>query len=77
MMKIGKKLNIKFYSLFNPLKKDVDIQRQQALFLYKNLSPTVSVWESSVKETVQMSLQQILNTQSGEKMIKKIDEDEF
>jgi len=76
-MKIGKKLNIKFYSLFNPLKKDVDIQRQQALFLYKNLSPTVSVWESSVKETVQMSLQQILNTQSGEKMIKKIDEDEF
>ncbi len=63
---IGKKMKAKFYTLFLPAAASATTQRQQALSLYNNLSPSVSMWESSLKETVLLAIQQLLNeTPSG------------
>lgn len=58
---IGKKLNIKFYILFMPRGTRLADQKQQVLSLYKKLSPSVAMWESSMKDTVLMAIQQLLN----------------
>lgn len=65
LVKIGKKLNIKFYTLFMPKEHQLDKQRQQALSLYKKLSPSVSMWESSLKDTILLAIQQLLNVEAG------------
>ncbi len=59
--RIGKKLNIKFYTLFIPITNDIGEQRQQVISLYKKLSPTVTMWENSLKDTILMAIQQLLN----------------
>lgn len=59
--RIGKKLIIKFYTLFMPTGSDLPAQKQQALSMYKKLSPSVTMWESSLKETMLMAVQQLLN----------------
>lgn len=59
--RIGKKLNIKFYTLFIPKGQNIDVQKQQVISMYKKLSPTVSMWESSLKDTILMAMQQLLN----------------
>lgn len=59
--RIGKKLNIKFYTLFMPTGARLSDQKQQALSLYKKLSPSVTMWESSLKDTALMAIQQLLN----------------
>lgn len=64
-VKIGKKLNIKFYTLFMPKEQKLEKQRQQVLSLYKKLSPAVSMWESSLKDTTLLAIQQLLNVESG------------
>ena len=64
--KIGKKLIIKFYTLFMPTGSDLGKQKQEALSLYKNLSLTVSMWESSLKDMLLMAIQQQLNTMAHE-----------
>lgn len=61
--KIGKKLNIKFYTLFMPSGTRLADQKQQVLSLYKKLSPSVAMWESSMKDTVLMAIQQLLNAE--------------
>lgn len=61
--RIGKKFNIKFYTLFMPYGMDAKEQEQQVLSMCKKLSPTVTMWENSMKETVLMAIQQLLNTQ--------------
>lgn len=58
---IGKKFNIKFYTLFIPNNSHLEVQKHQALSLYKKLSPTVTMWESSIKDTVLRTIQQFLN----------------
>lgn len=60
-VKIGKKFNIKFYTLFMPKEHQLDKQRQQVLSLYKKLSPSVSMWESSLKDMILLAIQQLLN----------------
>lgn len=60
---IGKKLNIKFYTLFMPSGTRLADQKQQVLSLYKKLSPSVAMWESSMKDTVLMAIQQLLNAE--------------
>lgn len=60
--RIGKKLIIKFYTLFMPTGADLAAQKQQALSMYKKLSPTVTMWESSLKDTMLMAVEQLLNT---------------
>ena len=60
--RIGKKLIIKFYTLFLPTGSDIATQKQQALSMYKKLSPTVTMWESSLKDTMLMAVEQLLNT---------------
>lgn len=60
--RIGKKLIIKFYTLFMPTGSDLAAQKQQALSMYKKLSPTVTMWESSLKDTMLMAVEQLLNT---------------
>lgn len=64
LVKIGKKLNIKFYTLFMPKELQLDKQKQQALSLYKKLSPSVSMWEGSLKDTTLLAIQQLLNVES-------------
>lgn len=61
--RIGKKFNIKFYTLFMPYGMDTKEQEQQVLSMCKKLSPTVTMWEKSMKETVLMAIQQLLNAQ--------------
>lgn len=61
VVNIGKKFNIKFYTLFMPHSKDCKVQQQQVMSLYKKLSPTVTIWENSLKDTVLIAFQQILN----------------
>lgn len=60
--KIGKKLIIKFYTLFMPIGSDLAVQKQQALSMYQKLSPLVTMWESSLKDTMLMAVEQLLNT---------------
>ena len=64
VVRIGKKLNIKFYTLFLPVQAELAEQKQQAVSLYKKLSPSVTMWESSLKDTVLMAIQQLLNSNS-------------
>lgn len=59
--RIGKKLNIKFYTLFTPCEDSVDIQKQQVHVLYEKLSPLVVTWENSIKESALLAIQQFLN----------------
>lgn len=59
---IGKKVNIKFYTLFLPDGLDSTAQKQQALSLYKKLSPTVTMWETSLKDTLLTAIQKLLNS---------------
>ena len=59
---IGKKVNIKFYTLFLPDGLDSTAQKQQALSLYKKLSPTVTMWENSLKDTMLTAIQKLLNS---------------
>ena len=63
VVRIGKKLNIKFYTLFMPSGTRLADQKQQVFSLYKKLSPSVAVWESSMKDTVLMAIQQLLNAE--------------
>lgn len=59
--RIGKKLIIKFYTLFVPTGYDLAKQKQQALSIYKKLSPSVTNWESSLKDTMLLVVEQLLN----------------
>lgn len=59
--KIGRKLIIKFYTLFMPTGMDLATQKQQALSMYNKLSPSVTMWESSLKDTMLMAVEQMLN----------------
>lgn len=60
--RIGKKLIIKFYTLFMPTGTNLAAQKQQALSMFKKLSPNVTMWESSLKDTMLMAVEQLLNT---------------
>ena len=60
--KIGKKMNIKFYTLFMPESRNLSEQKQQSLSMYKKLSPTVTMWESSLKDTMLRAVEQLINT---------------
>lgn len=62
--RIGKKLTIKFYTLFMPDGSSVSAQRERALSLSKKLGHTASMWESSMKDTMLLALQQLLNQTS-------------
>ena len=60
--RIGKKVNIKFYTLYLPEKESIDNQKQKVMSLYQKLSPVVTMWEKSMQETILMAIQQILNS---------------
>ena len=62
MARIGKKVNIKFYTLFLPEGLELAAQKQQALSLSRKLNPTVSMWESGLKTSMLTSIQQLLNS---------------
>lgn len=62
LARIGKKVNIKFYTIFLPVETELALQKQQALSLYKKLSPSAAMWESSLKGTLLTTIQQLLNS---------------
>lgn len=68
--RIGKKMNIKFYTLYMPSEEEISLQKQKVLSMYKKMSPSVSMWESSLKDTFLLGIQQMLNqtTQTTESM---------
>jgi len=61
IMKLGKKLNIKFYTLYMPSNAPASEQKKMALAIYKQTTPAISAWEESVKETILATLQKLLN----------------
>ena len=61
MVPIGKKLNIKFYSLFLPVASSVSQQQQEALSLLNQINLTATTWENSLKQSVLTAIQQLLN----------------
>lgn len=73
--RIGKKIIIKFYTLFMPNDSNLVAQKRQVLSIYKKLSPSVSMWESSLKDTMLMAVEQLLNSNvMAENNEKTIDE---
>ena len=62
MARIGKKVNIKFYTLFLPEGLELAAQKQQALSLSRKLNPTVSMWENGLKTSMLTAIQQLLNS---------------
>lgn len=64
LIKIGKKVTIKYYSLFLPNDDSIQLQRKKALSMFKRLSPTDAGWEDSLKSTVTIALQRMLNSQA-------------
>ena len=59
--KIGRKLILKFYTLLSPAENDSQIQKDNALSLYKKIGMKDSAWESGIKETMLLGMQQLLN----------------
>lgn len=58
---IGKKFTIKFFTLFMPNATTLADQKQQLLSLHKKMSPSVTMWENSLKDTILIAFQQLLN----------------
>ena len=77
LTRVGKKLNIKLYTLFFPvIAKDTADQKQQALSLHNELSPSVKVWETSLKESILHALQELLNQPQNVNSNKKPNDDD-
>ena len=74
--RIGKKVNIKFYTLYLPEKESLDAQKQKVISLYQKLSPVVTMWEKSMQETILMAIQQILNSTPASKDVSVVSNDE-
>ena len=62
LIPIGKKLNIKFYTLYIPERTSAENQLKQAINLSKKLNPNVAMWETSIKGTLLLSIQKMLNS---------------
>lgn len=60
--RIGKKLNIKFYTLYMPEKEPLLAQKQKVMSIYRKINPIVNMWEKTITETILLAIQQILNT---------------
>ncbi len=71
--RVGKKLNIKIYTLFSPIGNEISTQKQQALSLYKKINLTATSWENALKDTIFVAIQQLLNSPSSENVIKPAD----
>lgn len=61
LVPIGRKLNIKFYTLLVPVTTNNSEVQQQALSLKKNISPSATMWESSLKDSILLAFQHLLN----------------
>lgn len=61
LVPIGRKLNIKFYSLLVPVTSNNREVQQQALSLKNNISPSATMWESSLKDSILLAIQHLLN----------------
>lgn len=61
IIRIGKNLNIKFYTLIMPIGTGINDEKQHAMSVLNNLSPTVVGWEKCLKETCLLAIQKLLN----------------
>lgn len=62
---IGKKITIKFYTLFLPTAKTVTQQQQQAISLLNQITLSATTWENSLKQSILTAIQQLLNEGHG------------
>ena len=67
LLKLGKKLNLHMYILYHPYEEKLEIQKQQVLSMVQQLSPVVQTWETSLKTSILMGLQSILNQNGSSK----------
>lgn len=77
LMKIGKKLNIRFYTLYTPDNQDLTTQKAQLMSMMKHVSPTMSLWEKSIKNSILTVLQYMLNRNQNNSMNNRTQIDEF
>lgn len=61
LVPIGRKLNIKFYSLLVPVTSNNREVHQQAMSLKNNISPSATMWENSLKDSILLAIQHLLN----------------
>lgn len=61
LVPIGRKLNIKFYTLLVPVTSNNKEVQQQSLSLKNNISPSATMWESSLKDSILLAIQHLLN----------------
>lgn len=54
--KIGKKLNIKFYTLYMPEKEQLSNQKQKVMSIYKKINPMINMWEKTITETFLLAI---------------------
>ncbi|MBR3224539.1 MAG: hypothetical protein IKF78_04370 [Atopobiaceae bacterium] len=64
--RIGKKLNIKFYTLYVP-SGSTDKDKAGVLSLSKKLNPIIAMWEDGLKQTMLKTIERMLNNQSSPK----------
>lgn len=64
LIRIGKKLNIKFYTLYLPEDVSVEQQTKKVISMHKKINPTVTMWEKSLKDTFLTAIEQVLNSSS-------------
>ena len=77
LVRIGKKLNIKFYTLYLPEDVSVEQQSKKAISMYKKISPTVTMWEKSLKDTFLTAIEQVLNSSASSKHIESNEIESF
>ena len=62
LIPIGRKLDIKFYTMFMPVGTSASSQCEQANILNRKLNPNATMWETSIKETLLFAIQKMLNS---------------
>lgn len=61
VIRVGRNLNIRIYTLFMPCEKNIELQQQQAMTLKKNVNPNVAAFEEGLRESVLHILEEMLN----------------
>jgi len=65
MIKLGKKINITFYTLYISNQSSPLDQKKSALSIFMQSTPTITAWEESLKDSILLTLQNLLNKRAN------------
>ena len=65
LMKLGKNLCIRFYTLFKPTADTLEMQAKQSISLKNRLNPNIKAYEEAVRESTLRSIEEFMNDSSG------------